>query len=278
MVGGLAALDYGARDGLVAAVASTVVTGDTGLRQPFSAISRTHVACVNIALALASLGWAPSAAVRHLQWAPLGRTRLEAALAGLTDEMLDATPSAGEWSIRRQLSHVERTYKRYSIATLWAVRRGDDEPLLPPPNDYPARVDEPEGTESEPLSAAVSRLRRAWADAIAPLVDIPEEKLRRPTEWHAAEHTVGFRLHRFGAHDLEMATDVRRTAAALGVELTLPRLLAVDLAQSWGEIESALLGVPESLLDVQPESGAPLRFQLESLAAADRETAAALAD
>lgn len=276
MVGALTALDHAARDALVAGVVSTRVDADTSLRQPFSAISRTQGTRLNIALALASLGWEPSTAVRHLQWAPLGRTRLEAALVGVTDDRLDATPFAGEWSIRQQLAHVELTYERYGIATLWAARRIDDHPLLPPPEAYPGRVDEPMGGPGEPLREIISRLRRVWTDAITPLLDIREDKLQRPTEWHTAEHTVGFRLHRFAAHDLELATDVRRSAAALGVELTLPRLLAVDLIQSWGEIESALLGVPESLLDAQPESGAPLRFQLQSLASADREAAASL--
>jgi hypothetical protein len=64
-----------------------------------------------------------------------------------------------------------------------------------------------------------------------------------------------------------MATDIRRTAAALGVEVTLARILAQDLLTSWGELESALLGVPDNLLTEK------IKNDLAALAEADREAA-----
>lgn len=276
MVSVLAALDYDARDALVGAVASQAEKGGPWGRAAFAAVSRTHGNCTNIRLALASLRHNPSLAARHLEWAPVGRTQLEASLVGVTDTMLDAKPLVGEWSIRQQLAHVELTYERYGIGTLWASQRTDDDPLRPPEGSYPDRVGDPTGTPGEPLRDIILRLRRVWFDAIAPLVDIPEDRLQRPTEWHGAEHTVAFRLHRFGAHDLEIATDIRRTTAALDVGLTLPRLLAADLLTSWGEIEATLVGVPDTLLDAEPSEGVSLRLQLQALATADREAAKSL--
>lgn len=180
----------------------------------------------------------------------MGRARLEASLVGVTDEMLDARPFAGEWSMRQQLAHAELTYVRYSIATLHAARRDNSERLLPGEDACPPRQGEPTGAPGEPARAVIERLRRTWDNAIAPLLDIPDGCMQRPTEWHTAEHTVAFRLQRFAQHDLEMATDVRRTAAALGVAPTPPILSAMALVEDWGEVESLLLGVPDDTDEV----------------------------
>lgn len=239
----------GDRDALVAAIAASTDSAAAGAAAREVLMAGYEIRA-RIATALAGARWDPPDAVWHLTWAPLGRTRLEASLVGVTGEMLDARPFAGEWSIRQQLAHVELTYVRYSIATRYAARRGDGESLLPGADAYPARAGEPTGTPDEPARAIVERLRRTWDDAVAPLLDISNDCMQRPTEWHTAEHTVAFRLQRFSQHDLEMATDVRRTAAALGVVRTPSILSAMALVEDWGEVESLLLGVPEDVAGV----------------------------
>jgi len=100
-------------------------------------------------------------------------------------------------------------------------------------------------------------MRRTRAEAHAALLAIPADRLQRPIEWHTAEHTVGFRLHRFAQHDLELTTDVRATLAAAGFRPTRTMQIAAALVESWGEVESALLGVPTPTLDAAPPDGEP---------------------
>ena len=237
------------RDALVAAVAAIPLGGWAGAHATpvCESLSASAAARVDIAAALSNADWDPPSAVRHLQWAPIGRSRLEAALVGVTDEMLDARPLPGEWSIRQQFAHVELTYERYSIATLYAVTRTDGAPLLPGPDAYPVRRGEPEGVPGDSARAMVDRLRAMWEAAVQPLLMIPADALQRPTEWHTAEHTVGFRLHRFGAHDLELAADVRATASALGVRMTPPLAWAAALVADSGETEAVILGSPANI-------------------------------
>lgn len=237
------------RDALAAAVASIAPDrwSDAHSVAARDAITASTAARVGITAALAKSGWEPSSAVRHLQWAPIGRARLEAALVGVTDGMLDQHPFPGEWSIRQQCAHVQLTYERYSVATLYAAQRAGGDPLLPGPDAYPLRKGEPQGIPGESVLSMVERLRAAWDGAIEPLLAIPSDALQRPTEWHTAEHTVGFRLHRFGAHDLELATDIRATAGALGVRMTAPLSWAAALTADLGELEAVLLDVPAAV-------------------------------
>jgi hypothetical protein len=215
---------------------------------------------------LAALGWQGPAAVAHLQWAPIARARLEASLTGATDELLDGQPFPGEWSVRQQLAHVELTDVRYGIATLYAAKRREDEPVIPPAGIYPSRQGEPAGNPGEPLSAILARMRRVRAEAMVPLLGLSAEQLLRPTEWHTAEHTVGFRLHRFAQHDLELATDMQRTLAALGHRPSRAMGIAAAVVEARGELESVLLGVPQPLYDREPPAvGQSLNALLQAM-------------
>jgi hypothetical protein len=177
--------------------------------------------------------------------------------------------------VRQQLAHIELTDARYTIATRYAVTRRDDQPLLPPASAYPPRAGDPTGTPGEPLAAILARLRRVRAAAITPLLTISAADLLRPTEWHSAEHTVGFRLHRFAAHDLELVTDIERTLTALGHRLTRSIRIAAALIMSWGEIEQVVLGAPASLIQTAPPDGLPAPDTvLMQLRDADRATLA----
>lgn len=236
-----------ARDALVRALAGAR-GGEVSVDNRAAMLSGDTILRIALEAALAALGWRRPAAVRHLEWAPIGRARLESALVGVPDALLDRPAASGAWSIRRQLAHVELTDVRYGIATRYGAERRDDEPIAPPASFYPPRDADPIGNPGEPLAAIVARLRRVRAAVIAPLLGIPEDRLQRSVEWHTADHTVGFRLHRFAQHDLEIATDVRATLAALGFAPTPTQRIAAALLASWGEIEAALLGVPTAVL------------------------------
>lgn len=249
----MAAFPRDARDALVAAVAGLSELREIELSENIEdVLGCLATGRIQMAGQLEEARWQPTAAARHLQWAPVGRTRLEAALLGVSDEMLDARPIPGEWSIRQQLAHVELTYERYTIACVYTAERSDDDPIRPPPSSYPERKGSPEGNPREPLREIIARHRDVWDRAIEPLFIISEDKLQRATEWHNAEHTLAFRLHRFGAHDLEIATDLSATADALGVRRTPSIWWAMALLEDWGETEALSLGVPD---DVAERSG-----------------------
>jgi hypothetical protein len=224
---------------------------------------------------LAGLGWDAPAAVRHLQWAPVARARLEASLVGVPDALLDAHPFPGEWSVRQQLAHVELTDVRYTIATQYALRRRNEDPITAPAALYPPREDNPRGNPGEPLAEILARMRGVRAVALAPLLGIGAADLLRPTEWHGAEHTIGFRLHRFAQHDLELATDIQRTVFAAGFRPTRAVELAATLVEAWGELEAVLLGVPPALhIAPSPAGGQSLAGLLEALREGDERTVA----
>jgi hypothetical protein len=221
---------------------------------------------------LAELGWDAPAAVRHLQWAPIARARLEASLVGVPDALLDVRPFPGEWSVRQQLAHVELTDVRYTIATRYAVQRRDDDPVAAPAAIYPPREDSPSGNPGEPLADVLGRMRGVRAAALEPLLGIGAADLLRPTEWHGTEHTIGFRLHRFAQHDLELTTDVQRTLAAAGFRPNRAVGLASTLVEAWGELEAVLLGVPPALyVATPPVGGQSLGGYLDRLRGGDEQ-------
>ena len=234
-------------------------SGQTTVEQAIDQLAVYQPLRAEIRAILSALDWNAPAAIRHLAWAPIARARLEASLAGVPDDLLDRHPFPGEWSVRQQLAHVELTDVRYTIATQYAVRRKDGEPLSAPPEAYPPRDDNPAGNAGEPLAAILSRMRAVRADALAPLLGISAGELLRPTEWHTAEHTIGFRLHRFAQHDLELTTDIRRTLAASGFRPTRAMNLAATLVEAGGELDSDLLGVPEGLYDREVRGSRSLR-------------------
>jgi len=247
-----------ARDARAALVRAVAVLPDAVLRSPegrgqplpalarelYEVAARDRQAVDDLRGLLDALGWSPPAAVRHLEWAPIARARLEAALVGVPEELLDAHPIPGEWSLRQQLAHVRLTDIRYLLATRYGVRRHDHEPVVPPAEIYPEREANPAGDPGQSLYEILTDLLRVRAEVCAALADIPADRLQRPIEWHTAEHTVGFRLHRFAQHDLELTTDIHATLIAAGHRRSGATRVGAALRESFGEIESALLGVP----------------------------------
>jgi DinB family protein len=144
---------------------------------------------------------------------------LRGLILGLPDALLDQEPPAGspgagkppeEWTLRRVLSHVLLTERRYREQVEYALQRSDDEPLRREPM---ARVSP--GEEEGGLRRWVERLA-AERRAGAVLGGAGAEQLLRPTVWAGYEVDVRFRMLRFAGHLVEHTVQAEKLLAVCG--------------------------------------------------------------
>jgi uncharacterized damage-inducible protein DinB len=137
-------------------------------------------------------------------------------VAGLADELLDAVPAEGEWSIRQTLQHMLEVELSYRTRVEWAVNRRDADPLQRPDSLGP----KPEESLLEGgFDLALGRLASARARSDSSLGSIREAQLSRPTTWAGYDVDVAFRLRRFASHVSEHTIQVEKALDALGVRL-----------------------------------------------------------
>jgi hypothetical protein len=142
---------------------------------------------------------------------------LRGLLCGQPDDLLDAEPGDGEWTLRRTLQHVLWVERRYQIQTGFAARRSDDDPV---------RIEPEVGVEDAPTVADwVERLAAVRAGCRA-LLAIPEGRMTRPTVWAGHGVDVRFRLHRFTGHLAQHTIQCDKALARLGRAEAEPRRLA----------------------------------------------------
>jgi uncharacterized damage-inducible protein DinB len=142
---------------------------------------------------------------------------LRGLLLAVPDEVLDAEPAPGEWSIRRTMEHTIQVERSYRANAQHALLRRDDEPLTIPADRRPKP--DPADTAGDAL-AIVAALARRRSETDAALAGTDAAQLSRPSQYSAADAPfdvdVGFRLHRFGVHLIEHTQQVEKTLRALG--------------------------------------------------------------
>ena len=159
---------------------------------------------------------------------------LRGLLVGLPADLIDRAPRAGEWPVRDVLRHIWVIERRYALQTLYALERGEANPVriaddrLP----TPAQMDVT-GT----LDEVVARLGDARAESNRRLGEVAPALMTRPTIWARYDVDVRFRLHRFAAHVIEHTIQCEKTLAALDWRPTEGRRIARQLAAMLGEIE-----------------------------------------
>lgn len=185
--------------------------------------------------------------MRILDLAQIAFGRLRGLLAGVSDDLLDREPAAGEWSLRATLRHAIGVERSYRANTEYALARGDDDPLSLP-RDTAAIVVTANGTFRRPapdpadtaggvldIVAAFAR-RRAETDAA--LSEVSEAQMTRPSQWgpydDPAVIDVRFRLHRFASHIAEHTVQCETTITALGVPLTDARAIVRAIGATRG--------------------------------------------
>jgi hypothetical protein len=159
---------------------------------------------------------------------------LRGLLAGLPADLLDATPRAGQWSIRQTLAHVLLVELRYAAQTIYALERADADPVRIPEAQLPAAG---QAEASGDAAALVARLGQARAATDRRLGDVPAAAMTRPTRWGPYDVDVRFRLHRFAVHLAEHTVQCEKTLAALGWRQTEGRRIVRLLTAALGELE-----------------------------------------
>jgi len=132
---------------------------------------------------------------------------LRGLLASVDDDALDVVPLEGEWALREVLTHVLEVERSYVKQTVYASKRGDDDPIV---TDRP-----PAPTDVELAGGVADWIERLAAarESSRPLMDLDAELLTRPTRWVNHDVDVRFRLHRFAAHLAEHTIQCQKTLA-----------------------------------------------------------------
>ncbi|MFI5281804.1 MAG: DinB family protein [Candidatus Dormibacterales bacterium] len=145
---------------------------------------------------------------------------LRGLLAGLNEELLDASPAPGEWTVRQTLRHTLEVELSYRTNTEWAIARMDTDPIRRPDALGP-RPDE--SVLEGGIDAALARLAGARARSDSSLAEINGEALTRPSIWAGHEVDVAFRLRRFASHLVEHTIQIEKALDSLGVQLSEAR-------------------------------------------------------
>ncbi len=184
-----------------------------------------------------------SEAARAVAQAQAAFGDLRGLLCGQPDDLLDAEPGDGEWTLRQVLQHMLWVDRQYQVNTAHAARRSDEEPVFPD--------SEEEGQQDAPTFATWLELLAATRGAARALVTIPERQLTRPTAWAGYAVDVRFRLHRFTGHLVQHTVQCEKVLRRLGRPEPEARQLVRRISATRGAHE--LLYEPGVLRDLDEQ-------------------------
>jgi DinB family protein len=203
------------------------------------------------------------------------RWDLHGVLTPLPDEVLDADPGGGEWTVRQTLGHILGSQLSYGWFNAWFLSRPVPvgEAVYPDEGDLP-----PEPTEEELATGTLAEIRDRFdgiADSCATAVaDLSPATLDLGARWSGLPVSIGFRLGRYGSHIREHTVQVDKTLALLHREpRETERLVRLVLA-TYGRLEAQVIGRPAADLD-RSLGGGPSAIVLLTEAVAEAEATAA---
>jgi hypothetical protein len=252
---------------------------DVELRYGFYAIHETLEAAAGaIAVGRAGIqdGGVPlGPAVPPLGAMTAARWDLHGVLAPLTDEMLDADPGGGEWTIRQTLGHLISSQLSYSWLNAFFLSNR----LAVGAADYPGDGDlPPEPTEEELAAGTLLDVRSRLdgiADAAASAVAaLDSASMDVGARWSDLHVSIGFRLGRYGSHIREHTIQVDKTLALLHREPTETERLTRLILATYGRLEGLLIGRQAPDLD-RTLPGGSSAIAILTEAVADAEATAA---
>jgi hypothetical protein len=197
------------------------------------------------ALGLASLDRTFPEAQRSLMLAQRAFGDLRGLLVGLPTALLDAAPQPNEWTVRQVLEHLRTVERRYAMQTLYAVERGDAEPVRIPEE----RLKEADGVNAPgDVMTLLHALGEDRAATTRRLSGVEPAALTRPTIWAGYDVDVRFRLHRFAVHLTEHTVQCEKTLDALGRRQEEGRRIVRRIWALRGELEAmGALGETDAL-------------------------------
>ncbi|MFN2521115.1 MAG: DinB family protein [Candidatus Limnocylindria bacterium] len=139
---------------------------------------------------------------------------LRGLLCGVPAEALDAVPREGQWTVRETLAHAIATERSYLDAVLYALERGDGDPVARPASRRPSPDAHDTGGDAVDIAQRFGQ-RRAETDAALAALD--RVQLALPSVWSGFSIDVRFRLHRFASHLVEHTIQAETALDALGL-------------------------------------------------------------
>jgi hypothetical protein len=205
----------------------------------------------DLATEIATSRHSPTEAQRILAQHQIAYRDLTGALAGVRDDEFDLVPTEGEWPLRTVLYHIALTERGFHALIDWAVarrRNGDDRPIEMP-DDHRDAVSDPI-IELGTIDEVMGRFDELHQRVIRDFAGLDAADLDAPNVWwEGYEIPARFRLHRFDTHLREHTIQVDKTLAGINHPPSEPERLARLIHRVLGEVEGALLGVPEASLE-----------------------------
>jgi uncharacterized damage-inducible protein DinB len=212
---------------------------------------------------LDGFGWRQTEAQQILGAACMTRGDLYGALVGLTDDDIDLTPE-GEWPLRLILWHIAQTDRSYTAAITWAAELARAGKAWEP-NDRPELL-----SEDGDLTTFIGHLDREREDLLRSLTGIEDAVMMAPTVWWEIQVDVRFRLMRIAHHEREHTAHLLKWREQVGRPPTDAQRLLSNAWSARGVLEAHLVGIPDALLDREPDNGdGSIRSILEHLQATD---------
>jgi hypothetical protein len=229
--------------------------------------------CVAVAATLAALQWQPTEAQRILSRLTLTRGELRAAFVGLSDDLLDRSPAAGEWAVREVARHLMNNERRFVLDADEAVQqlRGAKPSERPGEPQGPGSLGPPAPGGVEALLAMLEEVRDAVVAVSAPLT---ASELTAPLVWAGRSVDVRFMLYRRATHERQHTVQLHKALHAIGFQPSEVHWILAQAEVARATLEGMVLGLPDELVERSPQGVPPSVARL--LADAPTEEAVAV--
>jgi hypothetical protein len=207
--------------------------------------------------------------------ATASRWALQAILATLGDDDLDADPGNGEWTLRKTMQHIinsQRGYAWGSAAWLSLGITGDLGDTWPP-QEMQAGFPE----EEEEALGSLSEVRAELDDIVdvtsARYAALTEDELRVMGRWSGYPVSIAFRQWRWSSHISEHSVQIEKTLDLLGRRRSEVDWLVRLVGRAYGAFEATAFGrqsaaAAASVFDDVADELSELRSQLTAAARA----------
>jgi hypothetical protein len=182
---------------------------------------------------------------------------LQATLCGLSPEDANRAPSEKDWPIRRVLAHILGADIGFSATIFFALeghRAGKWTPSRMTDDDEIRLIGMNEAEYQILMKGSYENLkayhRNLHNKLLTEFASISADELDLPAVfWEAENFPIRYRLHRFEAHLRQHIIQIDKTLAAIGLAPTEAKRLIRMLYSALAEVNGALNGADEILIE-----------------------------
>jgi hypothetical protein len=231
---------------------------DEGVRFAFFV---THLELRQLAVKLAENRTKPQPVHRILSQYHAAYLDLQAALCGLSSTDADRTPSEKDWPVRRVLAHILGAEIGFSATILFALeghRAGKWTPGRMTDADEIRLTGMNEAEYQILMKGSYENLKAYHHNLhdklLTEFANISVAELDLPAVfWETENFPIRYRLHRFEAHLRQHTIQVDKILVAIGFAPTEAKRLIRMLYCALAEVNGALIGVDETLIEERAE-------------------------